>query len=225
MIRPRPIFQCPLCGEMAPLAALVADARGVEMTCAKCKNSVRFKPFAEQEDEASSSVVSTAATSPVDTKTIDSKAVDAKAVDAKTEAQTIESALPPQKPDAQANDKISAVLQKVPELHKDLAAAYQEAVTTGDSLQEHENVVKRAAVLKQLKELGRVHKLRLEQDPNDAVAKACQAFIVDLAFSDLKPTKVEQGLPPDKSKQAVIVTLSLLVIVAVIAWMYHQGLL
>ena len=127
---------------------------------------------------------------------------------------------------AASKSQLVNLVRDVPELNAELAEAYQEVVTTGDSLDERKNLIKRAAVLDQLKEFGRLHKLRLKKNPNDEVAKACQEQIITLAIAGLKPkAAADLAVKTDKSKQAVIITLSLLITVAAIAWMFHQGLL
>lgn len=218
MTRARPVFQCPLCGELAPLSGLVADERGVEMTCAQCENAVRFKPFSDVDADASVDAKTKNMARSITSSRAEESSVQRPNKNLENGAENVpETSL--------KTAQLVELIKEIPELDKELAEDYRQVVTTGDELKAHKNLVKRAAVLNQLKEFGRLYKLRLEQDSDDRVAKACQEQIIALAIAQLKPQKIEMTGSADKSKQAIIITLSLLVTVAAIAWMLHQGLL
>lgn len=225
----RPLMKCPLCGALAPVASLACHVQGVEMSCGHCGNMIRYKPYSALDDDdngVSTSQANGASTTPeasdaaaekdqnrVSKSQLDDP-LDASDHDAAGSASTAAPALANQN-----NPALLALLDKVEGLTEDLREGYIEAVTTGDSLEKHRELVKRAVAMDLLKPAGILYRERLILAPEDPVAKLCQDQIINAALIKLEPLRSQSDSgAKSKTAQLVFASLFLAVGLGLLAW-------
>lgn len=225
----RPLMQCPLCGTLAPVASLTCHPQGVEMGCGHCGNMIRYKPYSALDDDdigASTSQSNGASTTQAASDAAEEKdknrvsksqindPLDASDRDDGGSASAAAAALANEK-----NQALLALLDKVEGLTEDLREGYIEAVTTGDSLEKHRELVKRAVAMDLLKPAGILYRERLILDPEDPVAKACQNQIINAAMIKLEPLRGQSNTGgKSKTIQLLIASVFLAVGLSLFAW-------